>query len=520
MLVPASIIIDSMREFEPIAELSSGDVSSLKFEDVRIVYDNQCAFDKNVLYILRTYTHTLPCTGITFISAIANQPNILGNHLIRVSCPFSAEELCAHVGSCIRGISNWSEQLSLAIFEGCDAQHLLDLSVDYLNNPCVILNGIFDCIAISNCITERDELYWDIKMNGRPSTETMLTLSEHNKIRKLRYGRFSSGLDYRISTGPTSFPEIYVDIKTEDSLVLAFNLRFSHTEISPGAIDIIGIFLNGLQRLYELQVRTSPNTGLITLNEYLFPRILNGDPDAIHLAKAFEPFKSHYVIATSATGDVRAMARRILETMHGSYLFSDEDNYYIFIPVDLFQKTSAHYIEYQEKQLQNVGELFSATIGVSGPHLGCEWLNIACRQALSAINLHEKALLSDPTKQNLFLYRDVAFADMVSQYRKENPLYSFAPVSYAAMKEHDEKYNTNYCAFVKTYIVNGCNSAKTAQQLFLHKNSVIYRIEKIKERFQLDITSVSEQLRFLIAFFAEEQLPSVETPPEPPATAT
>ncbi len=125
---------------------------------------------------------------------------------------------------------------------------------------------------------------------------------------------------------------------------------------------------------------------------------------------------------------------------------------------------------------------------------------------LKDINANYDDMVESTLYSYLILYRDIAFVDIAICYCKDYPVYSFAPLSYIAMRENDIKFGTNYCAFVKTYILNGCSSTKTAQQLFLHKNTVIYRLEKIKARFNLDVSDIHEQFRFLIACSADEQM--------------
>lgn len=187
-------------------------------------------------------------------------------------------------------------------------------------------------------------------------------------------------------------------------------------------------------------------------------------------------------------------------------MFNDEENFYIFVPIDLFKETSTYYIKNQEERLAKIGEIFSIKFGLSGPFQGSTTLVAACRQARRAFELQDKVFVRNSESKNLILYRDIAFVDIAICYCKDYPVYSFAPLSYIAMRENDIKFGTNYCAFVKTYILNGCSSTKTAQQLFLHKNTVIYRLEKIKARFNLDVSDIHEQFRFLIACSADEQM--------------
>lgn len=511
LFVPLSIIMDYLAEWNPSLKLAFGNCEALKYEDVRIVYKAQTFFDPRVLYILHDDFQPERDTegnteGNTFIYLNATHLELKKNHVLTIDYPYSSEQLCALISTYICKIKEWDEQMNLAIIGGDDAQKLLDLSEMHLKNPCVLLDSTFCCIAISSSITDEDLLYYDIKMHGIPSPETILTLSRHSKNRQFTFGNFESGLDYRIAKGPVHYPEIYVDIKVDDSIILALNMRFSRTPMTPGLLKTIGIFTDKLQSLYTLKQYKEINMGIISFNEYLFPRILRGDQEALNLAKNSDLFQRDYMIATSNSTSIRALARKITKTVTGTCMFNDEENFYIFVPIDLFKETSTYYIKNQEERLAKIGEIFSIKFGLSGPFQGSTTLVAACRQARRAFELQDKVFVRNSESKNLILYRDIAFVDIAICYCKDYPVYSFAPLSYIAMRENDIKFGTNYCAFVKTYILNGCSSTKTAQQLFLHKNTVIYRLEKIKARFNLDVSDIHEQFRFLIACSADEQM--------------
>ena len=85
---------------------------------------------------------------------------------------------------------------------------------------------------------------------------------------------------------------------------------------------------------------------------------------------------------------------------------------------------------------------------------------------------------------------------------KDECLICKAPLEYLEMHNDDLISNSDYCSFLKTYLLNGCNATKTAQELFLHKNSVIYRVEKIKERYQFPLDDNYFQLMYLISDIA------------------
>ena len=208
------------------------------------------------------------------------------------------------------------------------------------------------------------------------------------------------------------------------------------------------------------------------------------------------------MIITSRIRTIRAVSKTITDAFENSCAFSYKQLYYIFIPVSLSDKSSSSYIHKCEEFLSVIGQTYSIEFGISGPVLGYEWLETACRQAVCAIDLNNELITNSARLPNLMLYKDVALVDMISEYKITHPLSSFAPLEYLAMHNDDLVSNTDYCSFLKTYLLNNCNATKTAQELFLHKNSVIYRIEKMKERYQFPMDDNYFQLMYLISYLA------------------
>ena len=502
MQIPLCILIDDLKEWHPQSNLDALELKTVCVEDVRIVYPDQETFNPGVLYLVRKGTGIPDSADSTFIimDQTASCPD--SANVISLDYPCSTEQLCSLIGESIRRINEWCESLDHAIYDRCELQKLLDLSADYLPNPCLLFNSSFDCLASSSNILESDQFFYEVRNNGQPSPETIRALSENNKTRRLTYGRFVFGMDYRLGKGPTQEDELYLDIKEGGSIILGVTIRFSRVPLSDALIALIGIFASKLQLYYKLNRTPENNTGHISLNEYMFPRLLQGDPQAVELAKIFPAFQDYYMIITSRIRTIRAVSKTITDAFPNSCAFSYKQLYYIFIPVSLFDKASPSYIHKCEKFLSIIGQTYSIDFGLSGPVLGYEWLETACRQAICAIDLNSEQLTDVSQLPHLMLYKNVALVDMISEYKITHPLSSFAPLEYLAMHNDDLVANTDYCSFLKTYLLNSCNATKTAQELFLHKNSVIYRIEKIKERYQFPMDDNYFQLMYLISYIA------------------
>src|SRR5690606_3700369 len=70
---------------------------------------------------------------------------------------------------------------------------------------------------------------------------------------------------------------------------------------------------------------------------------------------------------------------------------------------------------------------------------------------------------------------------------KKDELKEYADLFLKEIKEYDEKNKTFFLQTVEAYILNNGNINKMSAQLYIHRNTCIYRLSKIKELFQMDL---------------------------------
>lgn len=63
------------------------------------------------------------------------------------------------------------------------------------------------------------------------------------------------------------------------------------------------------------------------------------------------------------------------------------------------------------------------------------------------------------------------------------------------LAEYDHANQTQYLATLSSYLKYAETPHKAADELFIHKNTLFYRIRQIKERFGLHLEDGSERMR-------------------------
>ena len=85
-----------------------------------------------------------------------------------------------------------------------------------------------------------------------------------------------------------------------------------------------------------------------------------------------------------------------------------------------------------------------------------------------------------------------AFSDVAEEYFCERGISEFSADlvclrSVLAMADYDCEHDTNYIETADRYVKNRFNAVKTANELFIHRSTFLYRLERIKAQFGLDL---------------------------------
>ena len=73
-----------------------------------------------------------------------------------------------------------------------------------------------------------------------------------------------------------------------------------------------------------------------------------------------------------------------------------------------------------------------------------------------------------------------------------------------------EQFEEEELVTVYTFFDNNLNISETARQLYVHRNTLVYRLEKIQKKTGLDVRVFDDALLFKIALMVESHMRSLE----------
>ncbi len=133
-------------------------------------------------------------------------------------------------------------------------------------------------------------------------------------------------------------------------------------------------------------------------------------------------------------------------------------------------------------------------IGICEPYRGYSLLQDRLKQAKLALD-HAGAY------DGVARFFDVMESDPASILKLELPKELLCLRSVHAMARYDRQHETNYLETAEQYVVNHFNAVKTAGELFIHRSTFLYRLERIKAQFGLDLDDRNISLLLLLLSF-------------------
>ena len=134
-------------------------------------------------------------------------------------------------------------------------------------------------------------------------------------------------------------------------------------------------------------------------------------------------------------------------------------------------------------------------------------------QAIKAIKLGKYI---DPTKM-IYPYSDYSLFAFFDDCLQQEDVKKYLHPSLHLLSEYDKKSQTDLISTLRYYVNNRNNQVKTANQLFVHRTTLLYRIRKIEEIVNVDLDdpdiNFHIQLSFRLADYAlkSSSLPNTST---------
>lgn len=184
-----------------------------------------------------------------------------------------------------------------------------------------------------------------------------------------------------------------------------------------------------------------------------------------------------------------AQAQRTFDPLDEKYSLLVQDDYLLMVFVDFQDAQLARVLE----TLQNDFADKALRIGVSENQADMEGMTKSYKQALAALNIAEKK------NQRTVFYGDLGVYKLLLQVEDHDSLYAAYYETLGNLDEYDRLNNTDYVKTLRCYLEQNGSVQNVASDTFVHRNTVNYKLRKIKEITGLDLVDTQERMRIWLA---------------------
>jgi sugar diacid utilization regulator/GAF domain-containing protein len=122
------------------------------------------------------------------------------------------------------------------------------------------------------------------------------------------------------------------------------------------------------------------------------------------------------------------------------------------------------------------------------------------RVGRGALTIH--AIRRDPA--GTIVCPELGLLGLLLQVEDSRQLAEFANVRLARLRQHDETKGTALIKTLETYFTTSCHLERTAQQLYVHPNTVRLRLRRAEALLEVDLSSREAQIDLHTAFLVDE----------------
>lgn len=150
--------------------------------------------------------------------------------------------------------------------------------------------------------------------------------------------------------------------------------------------------------------------------------------------------------------------------------------------------------EYEYDKLHHFAQENKISIGISDVFYNTTKFPVYYEQALHA------AQTPIPGNSNMHIryYSDIMVYHLIELLAANHSTYEFLHPELIRLEEYDKENNTDLMHTLKQYVLNARNTNKTSDDLSIHRNSLLYRLNRIREITNLDLDDGNEFCKIML----------------------
>lgn len=376
-------------------------------------------------------------------------------------------------------------------------QHIIDVATIVLNNAIVVADNSFQVLAFSHDVNLSDHVWQYIVKNHCYPADYIEYL-----VAKKNYSIVYKAPSTQLLMDDKQMRPYFSRKLTVDGKDVAF-------------ISLIGCnhsldwhdekLLDVLRKILTIELKNSKvfhdsynQKYMYVLNELLTEDMtdtkLNERLSYAHL----KPLKYLNVMLVLCNGiqnvPLEYILRKIKEQIPCTHGVIRSDDSVVFLAM---RNSSKHNLISDNGNFQKLLIEYNLVLGISYTYCKISNTKIYFQQAVKAIQIGQRL---DP-KLHIFDYMRYSYYHMFELLSQQTQLQRFCNPKLLEIMDYDALYKTNYLHTFQVYIDCDMNVAQTASVLKVHRNTIDYRLNKLKDLFEVDLTDSAVHFSYQISFY-------------------
>ena len=146
------------------------------------------------------------------------------------------------------------------------------------------------------------------------------------------------------------------------------------------------------------------------------------------------------------------------------------------------------------------GESLSAGCGKITQSIRCLWKSYKQAKSIQKLQQHQKCL------DSLIFYSDMGIYKLLMSIDDRDIIEEYYDKTIHPLLEYDKNNDTDLTIVLRSYLNHNGSVKETADELYVHRNTINYKLTRISEILHMDLSKLDIRLQLSVGFMLENML--------------
>lgn len=411
---------------------------------------------------------------------------------VKAETPLSMEEMFNALQDSFNRLRDWDMEMHLSLLEGCGAEKLLQVSEVILGNPITVMDPSFKLLARSSHPESASAIYNEVCQNGYLSAEMVRLYAARGYLNDL----VSSGKDgaFQVEQG---FITITRALTYQHRLMGYLTMPCTQRPYSEGLAACFACLGDGITQCMSRRLESH------TLNRYMYEYFLadllkGQNLEPTHLQERLNyiglPWEGKFRLLELEWQEedcllIHYLSQRVAEIIPNEKIFVYGKSVLIFM-------RDEQHLDWVLKRLSPFLEQKNGKCGVSRTFSCLTDIRTAYQQTGAALRLGRR--VSHLRTLRRLGVEEYQYDEMIFHYQRYAPYHMVEEAAEAGrysslldrLIERDLRENSDNLRVLYGYLRCERRPTVAAAYLHMHRNNVIYRVDRIESMFSISLENL------------------------------